>query len=298
VFGTTYTFTVEVRRVDYAGSDIGPAVAAVVVVNGQSYTTDSSGKVTFTNVAPGASFSVQFNQQTFNSGWGRYTFWKWWDGSTANPRTFTVTSDATVTMYVYDERLLKVSYGSNGVVRVNGTQVSSGYAAWYRFGVRVVLEAVPNSGYVLHKWQRGVNTDTLSDYDVRLRETVTASGSGGYIALSRTTTNAFGGYVELTLSFTITPSNPSIGYTYYARIEACNGYLVNEYGTRTGSYSRTLSWKGVLPCSSSKITFSVYYISYTWGSASMTGTALRPATNPLTVTVDNGYHYRAEFGTP
>jgi len=100
--------------------------------------------------------------------------------------------------------------------------------------------------------------------------------------------------VELTLSFSIISSTPS--YTYIAQIIACNQILANENGTRTGFYSGTLTWKGVLPCSSSKITFSVYHSGWL-GIVSMTGTALRPATNPLPVTVDNGYHYRAEFGT-
>ncbi|MEM1568706.1 MAG: hypothetical protein QXI84_09510 [Thermofilaceae archaeon] len=298
VFGTTYTFTVEVRRVDYAGTDIGPAVAAVVVVNGQSYTTDSSGRVTFTNVAPGASFTVQFNQQTFNSGWGRYTFWKWWDGSTSNPRTFTVTGDTTATMYVYDERLLKVSYGSSGVVRVNGTQVSSGWSNWYRFGVRVVLEAVPNSGYALQKWQRGVNTDTLSDYDVRLKETVTASGSSEVVAV--VTSNAYTGYIEATMSYTSPGGRMGI---WMARIEACPTSacykfdLLNSTGWMTGSGSGTLTYRGTLQASR-YIRFTLTAPMGFTGTASLTGTVLRPATNPLLVTVDNGYHYRAEFGAP
>ncbi|MEM1930119.1 MAG: hypothetical protein QXH81_09135 [Thermofilaceae archaeon] len=288
---------VQVRRVNHAGVDLGPVQGVQVRIMGQTYATDAGGWVNVTLVK-GYTYTVEIVQTGFNNGWGRYSFYRWGDGSTENPRSVYLSDSVQLLSYVWDERLLKVTYTAGGVVRVNGTQVSSGWSSWYRYGSTVVLEAVPNSGYVLQKWQRGVNTDTLSDYDVRLKETVTASGSGGYIALSRTTTNAFSGYVELTLSFTITPSNPSFGYTYYARIEACSQYLVNEYETRTGSYSRTISWKGVLPCSSSRITFSVYYISYTWGSASMTGTALRPATNPLTVTVDNGYHYRAEFGTP
>ncbi|MEM1696755.1 MAG: hypothetical protein QXQ90_09215 [Desulfurococcaceae archaeon] len=187
-----------------------------------------------------------------------------------------------------------MSYGSNGFMRVNGRRVSSGWSRWYKYGSTMVLEAVPRSGYALRKWQRGVNADTLSDYDVRLKETVTASGGGGYIALSRTTANTFSGYVDLILSFSIIIS-PS--YTYIAQIIACNQILANENGTRTGFYSGRLTWKGVLPCSSSKITFSVYHSGW-FGIVSMTGTALRPATNPLTVTVDNGYHFRAEFGTP
>jgi len=42
------------------------------------------------------------------------------DGSTSNSRSFAVSGDAAVTAYVYDERLLKVTYSSGGYVKVNG----------------------------------------------------------------------------------------------------------------------------------------------------------------------------------
>jgi hypothetical protein len=65
-------------------------------------------------VNAGSTVSVQildtYYRQNLNVYWRRYTFWRWSDGSTSNPRSFTVSSSTTVTAYVYDERLLLVLY--------------------------------------------------------------------------------------------------------------------------------------------------------------------------------------------
>ncbi|MEM2187112.1 MAG: hypothetical protein QXT37_09050, partial [Thermofilaceae archaeon] len=59
----------------------------------------------------------------------------------------------------------------------------------------------------------------------------------------------------------------------------------------------TLTYRGTLQASR-YIRFTLTAPTGFTGTASLTGTVLRPATNPLLVTVDNGYHYRAEFGAP
>gem|GEM_PF-4043826 len=175
------TLTVQLYRVDKDGRQLGPAPGVQVKVNGTAYTADSNGKVSV-KVKKGSTVTVEINQTLFNNGWGRYTFWRWSDNSTNNPRSFTVSQDTTVTAYVYDERLLKATWepGDGGHVKVNGAQASNGWTSWYRYGASVALEAVPDSGagYTFKRWMRGTNGGSLSDWSTS--NPVTLTMDNGY----------------------------------------------------------------------------------------------------------------------
>jgi len=202
-------------------------------------------------------YTVEIVQTYFNSGWGRYTFYQWWDGSTSNPRSFTVSGDITLTAYVYDERLLKVTYTSGGYVKVNGQQVSSGWTGWYRYGTSVTLEAVPSSSYVLQKWMHAVNGGSLTDYSVRLKEAVSGSASSAHYArVDKTTSNAFTGYVEISMTFSASGSGYAY-FTWYASIYTPSRTLASDWGDAPVS-NRVLTWNGTL--NNEKVTFTVYDI--------------------------------------
>lgn len=288
---------VQVYRVSYTGANLGPAQGVQVLVMGQAYTTDARGWVNVTLVK-GYTYTVEVLQTSFNSGWGRYTFYKWGDSSLENPRSVYLGDSVQLLAYVYDERLFKVTYTTGESVKVNGTPVSSGYTSWCRYGAGVVLEAVPASGYVLNKWMRGVNTDTLSNYEVRLREMKSASGSSEMV--TAVTGNAYTGYIEVEMSY----SSPGgrVGL-WQAQIEACtssacySAETLNSTGWRTGSGGGTLTYRGNLQASR-YIRFSLVAPMGFTGAASLTGVVVKPAANPLIVIVNNGYHYRAEFGEP
>jgi hypothetical protein len=171
------TLTVQLYRVDAGGSSLGPASSAQVSIDGTTYTADNDGKVSVT-VSAGSTVSVEVLQTTLSSGWQRYTFWRWGDGSTQNPRSFTVSSSSTtVTAYVWDERLLKVTWEGPGAVTVNGTQVSNGWSNWYRYGSAAELRAAPGLGS-FEKWMRGVNGGQLADYSTA--NPITVAVDNGY----------------------------------------------------------------------------------------------------------------------
>jgi hypothetical protein len=243
-------------------------------------------------------YTVEIVQTYFNSGWGRYTFYQWWDGSTSNPRSFTVSGDTTLTAYVYDERLLKVTYTSGGYVKVNGQQVSSGWTGWYRYGTSVTLEAVPSSGYVLQKWMHAVNNGSLTDYSVRLKETVSGSASSTYyVRVDKTTSNAFTGYVEISMTFSATASGCAYFY-WYAGISTPSRTLASDSGSTSVS-NRRLTWSGTL--NGERVTFTVYGVvipSSATASVSLSGAVIKPAQNPITATMSSGYQFEAVFGTP
>jgi hypothetical protein len=237
---------------------------------------------------------VQIQQTYFNSNWARYTFWKWSDGSASNPRSFTVSQDTTVTAYVYDERKLYVTYGSGGYVKVGGQRVDSGWSGWFRYGSSVTLEAVPSSGYVLQKWQRAIDGGSLTDYSVRIKETLSASGSSGATACTK---NAYTGYVEASMSYSIN----MVGYYYWiARIQAwtclywgCPNRVLT-YRSGYGSASGTLAWSGQL--SSEYVCFDATLAGP--GYCSVSGTVVKPADNPIAVYMGSGWWYNAVFGLP
>jgi hypothetical protein len=180
---STVTFTIQLYRVDQNGNSLGPASGAQVSIDGTTYTAGNDGKVSVT-VQKGSTVSVQVSQTYFNNNWGRYTFWKWSDGNTQNPRSFTLTSSTTVTAYVYDERLVKVTWSPDtaGRVNVNGQPVFNGWTSWYRYGTQLTLQAVPTSG-AFKKWQRGTNGGQLADYSTSNPITITVDNGYQFNAL-------------------------------------------------------------------------------------------------------------------
>jgi hypothetical protein len=287
---------VQLYAADANGDVINPAAGVQVSINGVTYTTDSNGRVSVQGQP--RTYTVQIQQTYFNNGWARYTFWKWSDGSTSNPRSFTVSQDTAVTAYVYDERKLYVTYGSGGYVKVNGQQVSSGWEGWFRYGSSVTLEAVPYSGYDLQKWQRAVDGGSLTDYSVRIKEELSGSASSTYYArVDRTTSNAFTGYVEVTMTYTA--YSYWSGYFYWCAGIYTPSRTLSEAWGEQNVYSQRLSWSGTL--SGERVTFTVYGLalpSYSYVYVSLSGTVVKPADNPVTAYMTSGWWYNAVFGSP
>jgi len=99
---TTFTITIQAQ---YNG--------LTVTFDGKSYTTDSSGTVRIQNVTAGQ-YKVSVQSSVAVSTGTRRGFIRWEDGSTANPRTLTVTSNVVLTAtYRTEHRLNVVSkYGN------------------------------------------------------------------------------------------------------------------------------------------------------------------------------------------
>lgn len=139
-----------------------------------------------------------------------YRFVRWNDGNMDNPRTVTVTEDATYTA-VFDVLQLLVtvlpSNDSHGVVTGGG---------WYNYGETTVLEATPATGYYFYCWQDGSKdnprtvtvtedityTATFRPYtftvsataDDASRGEVTGSGTYGYGDIATLDAIAYTGY--------------------------------------------------------------------------------------------------------
>ncbi|MBQ8956937.1 MAG: choice-of-anchor J domain-containing protein [Bacteroidales bacterium] len=96
-----------------------------------------------------------------------YTFSQWQDGNTQNPRTITVTQNATYTAtFVQDNYVITVNASP-----ANGGTVSGGGA--YHYGETATLAATANSGYEFQGWQDG-NIDNPRSITVTGNATYTA----------------------------------------------------------------------------------------------------------------------------
>ena len=96
-----------------------------------------------------------------------YTFSQWQDGNTSNPRTITVTGDATYTaQFTQDNYIITTNVTPPGAGTVTG-------GGAYHYGDNVTLTATPNANYEFAGWHDG-NTDNPRSITVTGNETYTA----------------------------------------------------------------------------------------------------------------------------
>ena len=125
-------------------------------------TPSGSGTVTGGGTYPeGASVTLTANA---NNG---YTFSQWQDGNTQNPRTITVTGNATYTA-TFSQDTYMITTAANPT---NGGTVTGGGA--YHYGDTPTLTATANSGYEFAGWQDGSTTNPRQ---------ITVTGNATYTA--------------------------------------------------------------------------------------------------------------------
>jgi len=93
-----------------------------------------------------------------------YHFVKWSDGNTSNPRTITVTANATYTAEFAVNQYAITTFATNGTVSGAGT---------YNYNTNVSLKATPNEHYHFVKWSDG-NTNNPRTITVTKDSTFTA----------------------------------------------------------------------------------------------------------------------------
>ena len=100
-----------------------------------------------------------------NTGW---EFTQWQDGNTSNPRTITVTGDAT-----YTAQFSQINYTiSVSAIPAEGGTVTGG-GTNYHYGQSVELTATPNAGYDFINWNDGETSPT---------RTIVVDGDAGFVA--------------------------------------------------------------------------------------------------------------------
>ena len=244
-----------------------------------------------------------------------YEFAGWQDGNTANPRSFTVTGNATYTATFNEVGTTYYTVSAN--VNPTGAGTVSGTGT-YEAGSVIVLTAVANPGYTFDHWQDGstanprsvtVNSDLTftayfnhNSYTITVNASPAGAGSvsgggsyyyGDYATLSAT---AYSGYefvgwsdgssenphqVLVTGNATYTATFSEVGTTYYT---------VSAYVSPTGA--GTVSGTGTFPAGASTTLTATANPGYTfdhWNDGS--------TTNPRTITVNNNMSFTAYFNT-
>ncbi len=97
-----------------------------------------------------------------------YTFARWNDNNTDNPRTITVTEDATYTAY-FDANNYTITVNPN-----NGAYGSTSGTGSYAYGSTTQISATPNTGYEFVRW---------NDNNPENPRTITITGAATYTAV-------------------------------------------------------------------------------------------------------------------
>ncbi|OYT44454.1 hypothetical protein B6U84_04085, partial [Candidatus Bathyarchaeota archaeon ex4484_40] len=139
----TYTLTVQAYK---SGSST-PVSGVTVKIDGDSYTTDSNGRVS--KVVTHGTHTVEIVTPYIPYDGAKYLFTEWWDGSTSNPRSFSVTSDKTVTAYMKLQYRLSMQVSPSA----GGSTTPSVGDHWYDEGSTVTISASPSASYRFDKWQ-------------------------------------------------------------------------------------------------------------------------------------------------
>ncbi|MEM0302075.1 MAG: hypothetical protein QXI54_02760, partial [Archaeoglobaceae archaeon] len=142
-------------------------------------------------------------------------FTQWSDGSTADPRTITVTSSATYTANWKDQYKLTISVSPSGA----GTTNPPIGSYWYDQGTQVTVTATASSGYIFDHWELdGNNVGTSPSY------TVTMNAPHNLVAVFRSQTP--------TISITVNPNGGRI-YVDGSPITTTTTYNWNSGSTHT-----------------------------------------------------------------
>ena len=227
-----------------------------------------------------------------------FTFSRWSDGNTDNPRTVTVTQDAT-----YVAEFTKNSYTITLVPGVGGN--ASGGGTYY-YGDECTVTALPNTGYSFVSWTENgsvVSTNAIYSFTVTDARTLAAN-----FELAPPT------FVNNTVS-NVTASNASVSgsASYTAGNISEYGFVWNTTGTTptaltAGSYNRVTSgtaadYSATIPGTGTLSSNTLYHVwayilsgstLYVGGEATFTTQAVAGATtyadvHTITATVNGSY---------
>ena len=215
-----------------------------------------------------------------------YRFVSWQDGNTQNPRTITVTGNATYTA-TFEAIQYTITANSNNTAW--GTVTGGGT---YNSGATATLTATPTNGYRFVSWQDG-NTQNPRSITVTCNATYTATFEAipptqyTITVLSNNdawgTVSGGGTYNEgATATLTATPTN---GYQFVGWNDG------NTDNPRTVTVTGPATYIATFEAMPVQYTITVLSNNDTWGTVSGGGTYNEGATATLTATPANGYHF-------
>ncbi|MCR4812141.1 MAG: leucine-rich repeat protein [Bacteroidales bacterium] len=218
-----------------------------------------------------------------------FRFSHWNDNNTENPRTITVTSNATYTAYfeIIPQYTITVSSANSSMGSTTG-------GGTYNQGTSVTISATPNSGYRFVRWQDNNTTNP---------RTITVTGNATYTAYFEANTPtqytitvnsantsmgsaSGGGTYNQGTSVTIS-ATPNSGYRFVRWQD--NNTTNPRTITVTGNATYTAYFESIGGNPSNQYTISVQSFDPTMGSVSGSGTFASGTTTTITATPYPGY---------
>ncbi|MEM2442206.1 MAG: NosD domain-containing protein [Candidatus Bathyarchaeia archaeon] len=221
----SYTLTVYV----YRGGSTSGISGVTVKVDGTSYTTDSSGKVSVT-VAYG-SHTIEVVTPYYQISDTRYIFTQWSDGLTSNPRSISVTSNTTLTAYMKRQYKLTVNVNPSGGGSISASPSSSDW--FYDGDSSVTLSVDSSTGFIIRYIFTGWSGDLASSNPTII---IVMDGPKTIIANWRTDYSK----LIMFLASIIAAISLSIFYLYYARSKREKGTIVIDEGGQIIEYLKRL----------------------------------------------------------
>ena len=208
-----------------------------------------------------------------------YTFARWNDNNTDNPRTITVTEDATFTAY-FNANIYTITVNADN--NIHGSVTGGGS---YSYGTTTQISATPNDGYEFTGWSDG-NTDNP--------RTITVTGDASYTA-----TFAIQNY-----TITVNTANDSYGtvsgggtYPYGSTATlvatASEGYHFVEWNDHNTECPRSITVTGDATYTATfainSYTITVQPNNASFGNTTGSGTYTHGQTVTTTATANEGY---------
>ena len=213
---------------------------------------------------------------TANAG---YQFDHWNDGNTDNPRSFTVTGDATYTAYFTSETFT-LTVASEDIAK--GTAYGSGS---YPYGTTIQISATPADHYTFAHWDDN-NTDNPRTVTVTEDKTYTAFFDAERYTITVASSNnnhgtAYGSGVY------------DYGTTATITAEAASGYRFVQWNDGNTDNPRTITVTGnaTYTAQFATETYTLTVTAEDHGTAYGSGTYDYGVTATLTAEADEGYHF-------
>ena len=162
-----------------------------------------------------------------------YHFAQWNDGNTANPRTLTLTANASFTAIFAPNQYTVTGSG------LSGGSVAGGGSVDYLDSI--TLTAIPNEGYRFVKWSTRTGS-TYNDHSTNNPLTVEVIGNMTYYAnFERISCNVAALPSDSTMGYTTGGGSVYYGNSVYLYAYANNGYRFIGWSDGYSSYSRSVS---------------------------------------------------------
>ena len=158
------TLTIYTKYLDYQGKPSGVIPHKDIYIDGVRYETDENGVLSIKLTV--GEHEIKVLSPGYYSDWERYTFARWDDGSTENPRRIVLNEDTVMTAYMWREHKVVIDCD------VELSTIPSKGTYWYKYNYPLKVEAKPYDKFDYWRVTEMPNGKTWTSNDNPLRLTI------------------------------------------------------------------------------------------------------------------------------